>query len=229
MKLSIVIPVYNEVATIERVVQIVRETPLSIEREIIIVDDGSNDGTRELLDNLRGVGNINIIFHQQNKGKGGALQTGFKAATGDIVIIQDADLEYDPNEYPLLLAPLLDGRADVVYGSRFVGGTRSVTSFSHYYGNKLLTFCCNLLTNLSLTDEATCYKLFKREILQGLELQSNSFALEPEITVKIARKGYRIFEVPISYAGRKQTEGKKIGWTDGVEAIITMFKYRFFD
>jgi len=229
MKLSIVIPVYNEVATIEQVVRIVLNTPLSIEREIIIVDDGSTDGTRELLTSLRETNNINVIFHEQNKGKGGALRTGFSAATGDILIIQDADLEYDPNEYPLLLAPLLDGRADVVYGSRFVGGTRSVTSFSHYYGNKMLTFCCNLLTNSSLTDEATCYKLFKKEVLQGMELESNSFALEPEITVKIARKGYRIFEVPISYAGRKQMEGKKIGWTDGVEAILTMFKYRFFD
>jgi glycosyltransferase involved in cell wall biosynthesis len=229
MKLSIVIPVYNELKTIEQVIRPVQGTILSIDKEILIVDDGSTDGTRELLAELQHKYQINVHFHQTNTGKGGALRTGFAAATGDIIIIQDADLEYDPNEYPQLLAPIIDGRADVVYGSRFIGGARSVTSFSHYYGNKLLSFCCNLLSNLSLTDEATCYKVFKREVLQGLNLESNSFALEPEMTVKIARAGYTIFEVPISYNGRSHTEGKKITWKDGVEAIATMVKYRFFD
>ncbi|MEE9526857.1 MAG: glycosyltransferase family 2 protein, partial [Syntrophobacteria bacterium] len=198
--------------------------------EIIIVDDGSTDGTRELLQEITlSQENVRVLYHDRNQGKGAALRTGFEGATGDIVIIQDADLEYDPREYPILLEPILDGRADVVYGSRFLGGPHRVLFFWHYLGNKFLTLLSNAVTNLNLTDMETCYKVFKREVLAGMNLKSNRFGFEPEFTVKIAKKDCRIYEVPISYSGRTYAEGKKIGWKDGVKAIFAILWFRVFD
>jgi len=173
--------------------------------------------------------NVKVIYHSRNKGKGAALRTGFASVTGDIVIIQDADLEYDPNEYPKLLEPISDGRADVVYGSRFIGGPHRVLFFWHYVGNKLLTLISNALTNLNLTDMETCYKVFKRQILEDINLKSNRFGFEPEFTAKVSKKRYRIYEVPISYSGRTYSEGKKITWKDGIVALCLIFWYRFFD
>jgi glycosyltransferase involved in cell wall biosynthesis len=228
MQVSVVIPVYNEVSTIREIVA--RVQAVDLDKEIIIVDDGSTDGTRELLQEISlAQKNVRVFYHDRNQGKGAALRTGFEVTTGDIVIIQDADLEYDPREYPVLLEPILDGRADVVYGSRFLGGPHRVLFFWHYLGNKFLTLLSNALTNLNLTDMETCYKVFRREVLNDIQLKSNRFGFEPEFTAKIAKKGFRIYETSISYSGRTYAEGKKIGWKDGVKAIFAIVWFRFFD
>jgi len=230
-KLSVVIPVYNEVNTIEKVLERVKAVHIPLEKEIIIVDDGSTDGTREKLSEIqRADPSLKIILHERNMGKGAALRTGFQHVTGQIVIIQDADLEYDPSEYPRLLEPILDGRADVVYGSRFLGGTtRRVTSFWHYMANKFLTFLSNMLMNLNLTDMETCYKVMRTDVLERLNLKGNRFEIEPEITAKLARIGCKIYEVPISYSGRDVSEGKKIKWKDGIAAIYYIVKFKLRD
>lgn len=226
MKISVVIPVYNEVHTIDKIVSRVQETPF--DKEIIIVDDGSTDGTQERLEEISKYNHVRIFRHDFNRGKCAALRTGFQHVTGDIIIIQDADLEYDPNEYPNLLGPILDGRADVVYGSRFLGGPHRVLFFWHYVGNKFLTLFSNMLTDLNLSDMETCYKVFKREVLDEIKIKSNRFGFEPEFTIKISKKELRIYEVPISYSGRDYSEGKKITWKDGVKAIFTILRYKFF-
>jgi glycosyltransferase involved in cell wall biosynthesis len=228
MKISVVIPVYNEVETITEIVS--RVQAVAFEKEIVIVDDYSTDGTREHLREINQAHeNLKVLYHDHNQGKGAALRTGFQAVTGDVVVIQDADLEYDPREYPLLLAPIVDGRADVVYGSRFLGGPHRVLFFWHYLGNKFVTLLSNMFTNLNLTDMETCYKVFKREVLDEITVKSNRFGFEPEFTAKIAKKGFRIYETPISYSGRTYAEGKKIGWKDGIKAVFAIFWFRFFD
>jgi glycosyltransferase involved in cell wall biosynthesis len=227
MKISVVIPVYNEKNTIAEIINLVQATPF--DKEIIVVDDCSTDGTREILESLSENENIKVIFNEENRGKGAALRRGFGEVTGDIVIIQDADLEYNPAEYENLIAPILEGKADVVYGSRFLSGTHRVLFFWHYVGNKLLTTISNILTNINLSDMETCYKAFRAEILKEIRLKSNRFTFEPEFTVKVAKKNYRIYETPVSYTGRDYSEGKKIGWKDGVTALIALFWYRFFD
>ena len=228
MKISVVIPVYNEIDTIEEI--LARVDKVAIKKEIIVIDDLSIDGTRERLKEIvADKENVKVIYHNRNKGKGAALRTGFESVTGDIVIIQDADLEYDPNEYPKLLEPISDGRADVVYGSRFIGGPHRVLFFWHYVGNKLLTLISNALTNLNLTDMETCYKVFKSQILKDINLKSNRFGFEPEFTAKVSKMRLRIYEVPISYSGRTYSEGKKITWKDGIVALCLIFWYRFFD
>lgn len=231
MKLSIVIPVYNEAATIARIVDMVRAADVGLEKEILLVDDCSRDGTREVLEKLgREKPDLKVLTHAVNQGKGAALRTGFAAATGDIVLIQDADLEYDPQEYARLLQPILDGHADVVYGSRFLGGgAHRVVFYWHYLGNKLLTTLSNMTTNLNLTDMEVCYKVFKREVIQSIPLQENRFGFEVEITAKIARRKLKIYEVPISYYGRDYSEGKKIGWKDGFSALRCILRYAFAD
>lgn len=228
MKLSVVIPVYNEKNTIEEIISRVQAVDVGIKKEIILVDDCSNDGTREILEKLT-QDNIKVYFHSKNQGKGASLQTGFSNVEGDIILIQDADLEYDPREYSKLLEPILDGRADAVYGSRFLGGPHRVLFFWHYVGNKILTTLSNITSNLNLTDMETCYKVFKREILDKITLKSKRFGIEPEITIKLAKMKCRIYEVPISYSGRDYSEGEKIGWKNGVSAIFHIFKYKFFD
>jgi glycosyltransferase involved in cell wall biosynthesis len=228
VKLSVVIPVYNEVQTIKDLVA--RVQAVELEKEIIIVDDYSTDGTREHLREINQAHeNIKVLYHDHNQGKGAALRTGFQAITGDIVIIQDADLEYNPREYPHLLGPIVDGRADVVYGSRFLGGPHRVLFFWHYVGNRFLTLLSNMFTNLNLTDMETCYKVFKTEVLAEIKLKSSRFGFEPEFTAKIAKKGFRIYETPISYSGRTYAEGKKIGWQDGIKAVFAILWFRFFD
>jgi glycosyltransferase involved in cell wall biosynthesis len=228
VRVSVVIPVYNEVGTIKEIVG--RVQAVDLEKEIVIVDDGSTDGTRELLQEITlSHENVRALYHDQNQGKGAALRTGFESASGDIVIIQDADLEYDPREYPVLLEPILDGRADIVYGSRFLGGPHRVLFFWHYLGNKFLTLLSNAVTNLNLTDMETCYKVFRREVLSDIQLKSNRFGFEPEFTAKIAKKDFRIYETSISYSGRTYAEGKKIGWKDGLKAIVAIIWFRFFD
>lgn len=231
MKLSIVIPVYNENATIRQLLELVNGVNPGIQKELIVVDDCSTDGTREQLGKLAAAHPAwKIEYHPVNCGKGAALRTGFAAATGDLVIIQDADLEYDPNEYPLLLKPILDGRADVVYGSRFLGSSaHRVLFFWHSIGNKLLTLFSNMMTNINLTDMEVCYKVFRREVLQAIHLKEDRFGFEVEITAKIARARWRIYEVPISYYGRSYEEGKKITWKDGFRALWCILKYRFVD
>jgi glycosyltransferase involved in cell wall biosynthesis len=223
INLSIVIPVFNEADTVIRTIQEVNACPFS--KEIIVVDDASTDGTRKILEKLR-LPDLHMIFHESNRGKGAALRTGFSVTRGDVVLIQDADLEYDPAEYPVLLKPILDGRADVVYGSRFAGhGAHRVLYFWHYIGNRFLTLISNVFTNLNLTDMETCYKVFTREALEGITIEEERFGFEPEITAKIAKKKLRIYEVPISYYGRTYEEGKKIGWKDGLWALWCIFKY----
>jgi glycosyltransferase involved in cell wall biosynthesis len=227
MKLSVIIPVYNEKNTVLELLRRVEAVPLSLDKEIIVVDDFSTDGTREVLGGI-GRPDIKVLFHAKNMGKGSALTTGFSQATGDIVLVQDADLEYDPAEYPGLLAPILDGRADVVYGSRFLGGPHRVLFFWHSVGNRFLTSLSNVVTNLNLTDMETCYKVFRGDVLRKLSLKSRRFGFEPEVTIKVAKLKCRIYEVPISYAGRNYSEGKKIGWKDGVAALWHIMRYRFF-
>ena len=225
MRLTVVIPVYNEVHTLLSLIDRVQDVP--VDKDIVLVDDCSTDGTRELLQQTTFPPNVRVLYHERNQGKGAALRTGFAAATGDLVIIQDADLEYDPQEYPKLLQPILDGRADVVFGSRFAGGeSHRVLYFWHSLGNKFLTLCSNAFTNLNLTDMETCYKVFRREVLQRITVEENRFGFEPEITAKVSKiKGTRIYEVGVSYSGRTYEEGKKIGWRDGVRALWCIFKY----
>jgi glycosyltransferase involved in cell wall biosynthesis len=228
-KVSIVMPVYNERSTIAEIVERVLAADLDgLERELIVVDDASTDGTAEL---IRGIGDprVRAVFHPQNRGKGGALQTGFRQVTGDWVIVQDADLEYDPADYRQLLQPLRDGRADVVYGSRFLGGPHRVLLFWHYVGNLLLTLLTNVLYNVNLSDMETGYKAFRAEILERVSFRSRTFGFEPEFTAKVARRGLRLFETPISYSGRTYAEGKKITWKDGLVALYCLLRYRFFD
>jgi len=246
MKVSIVIPVYNERAFIEEVLLRVQASP--IEKEIIVIDDRSTDGTRALLEDLDktqsegkreaivqngksrlSLDNIRFLFQQQNAGKGAALRRGFEAASGDIVLVQDADLEYDPKDYPKLLEPIFEDKADVVYGSRFLGGPQRVHYFWHYCGNKFLTLLSDVFTNLKLTDMETCYKVFRKEVLQNIKLESNRFGFEPEITAKIAKGNWRIYEVSISYAGRTYAEGKKITWRDGVSTLWCILRFNLFD
>jgi glycosyltransferase involved in cell wall biosynthesis len=230
MKLSIVIPCYNEKNTIKTILEAVQNSPYP-NKEIIIVDDCSKDGTREVLKNeIEAAGLARVLYHEVNMGKGAALRTGIAGATGDIVIIQDADMEYDPNEYPRLVEPILKGRADVVFGSRFAGGdAHRVVYFWHRVGNGALTLMSNMFTNLNLTDMETCYKVFKREIIQSVAIEENRFGFEPEITAKIAKiPDIRIYEVGISYYGRTYAEGKKIGYKDGFRAIYCILKYNLF-
>jgi glycosyltransferase involved in cell wall biosynthesis len=223
MKLSVVIPVYNERDTVKQICDAVRA--VNIEKEIILVDDCSTDGTREIIRQLAD-DTTKVVFHDGNMGKGAALRTGFRNVTGDIVIIQDADLEYDPSQYPKLIQPILEGKADVVYGSRFVSGDyRRVLFFWHMVGNNFLTLLSNMLTNLDLTDMETCYKVFRRDVLEKITVEENRFGFEPEITAKIAKLDVRIYEIGISYSGRTYKEGKKIGWKDGFRAIYCIIKY----
>ncbi len=222
MRLSVVIPVYNEKDTILEVISRVNRVPL--DKEIIIVDDCSTDGTREVLQNFSH-NNVKIFYHETNQGKGAALRTGFKQVQGDIVIIQDADLEYNPDEYPLIIAPIRDGHADAVFGSRFLGGPHRVHLFWHYVGNTILTTLSNMFTNINLTDMETCYKAFKASLLKEFTVESNRFGIEPELTAKLARLKCRIYEVPISYCGRDYAEGKKINWKDGLAAIYWILYY----
>jgi glycosyltransferase involved in cell wall biosynthesis len=231
MILSVIIPVFNEAATIRDIVEQVAAVDAGIKKELILVDDCSVDGTRETLKQMQAEHpEWRILFHERNQGKGAALRTGFAAATGDILIIQDADLEYDPREYRILLNPILEGRADVVYGSRFLGGgPHRVCFFWHYLGNKLLTTLSNMATNLNLTDMEVCYKVFRREVLKGIVLREERFGFEVEITAKVARGRWRIYEVPISYYGRSYEEGKKITWRDGFRALWCICKYRLVD
>jgi len=228
MKLSVVIPVYNERATVVELLARVEAVDLGFAKEIIIVDDASTDGTREVLQGLARPG-LRVLLQERNQGKGAALRRGFAAAEGDIVLVQDADLEYDPAEYPQLIAPILAGRADVVYGSRFLGGPHRVLLYWHSLGNRVLTTLTNMVSNLNLTDMETCYKVFRRETLQRLRLRSDRFGFEPEVTIKLAKLRARIYEVPISYAGRDYSEGKKIGWKDGLAAFFHILRFRFFD
>jgi glycosyltransferase involved in cell wall biosynthesis len=228
MKLSVVIPCFNEVGTIGQVVEAVKASPVK-NCEIIIVDDCSIDGTRELLKSKIESQVDQVIYHSKNRGKGAALRTGFAAATGDIVIVQDADLEYDPQEYPLLIDPIVNNKADVVFGSRFQGGRpHRVVYYWHMVGNKVLTTLSNMFTNINLTDMETCYKAFRREIIQSITIEEKRFGFEPEITAKVAKMNCRIYEVGISYYGRTYKEGKKIGWKDGIRAILCILKYNLF-
>ena len=221
---SVVMPVFNEKTTIVEIVERVRDAPY--EKEIIIVDDASTDGTREILEQLAEASDVTLLQHEKNRGKGAALRTGICVASGDVTIIQDADLEYDPFDYPKILDPILLGKADVVYGSRFIGGqSHRVFYFCHSVGNKFLTLLSNALTGLNLTDMETCYKAFKTEIIKSVDLKEDRFGFEPEITAKLAQMRLRIYEVGISYSGRTYDEGKKIGWKDGVQAIWCIFKY----
>lgn len=251
MKLSVLIPCYNEIDTIREIVERVLDVDivlsvregkpaqgdrthgkdgpaeLVIEKEIIIVDDGSKDGTRDILRGLAELPGVSVHYHERNQGKGAAVRTAIDKATGEILIVQDADLEYDPREYPKLVQPIVEGRSKVVYGSRFLGGPRKAMFFSHMLGNKLLTLFANILYDTILSDMETCYKVFTREVAQQLRLNSHGWGFDPEITAKILKRGYRIYEVPISYTGREFDEGKKISWRDGLTVAWTLLKYRF--
>ena len=228
MKLSIIIPCYNEKEHLSKLITLVKASPVK-EKEIILVDDCSNDGTTELIKNTLESEVDRVIYHKKNMGKGASIRSALRYVTGNAVIIQDADLEYDPQEYPKLMAPIVEGKADVVYGSRFLGGgPHRVHLFWHYVGNKFLTILSNMFTNLNLTDMETCYKLFRTEIIKGIKIQQKRFGVEPEITAKIARKKCRIYEVGISYYGRSYSEGKKVGWKDGFTAIYCILKYGLF-
>jgi len=230
MKTSVVMPVYNEKNYIDEAIRRVLAAP--VDKELIIVDDYSTDGTRARLEEIareNPIGPIRVLFHEKNRGKGAALRTGFAAATGDVVIIQDADLEYDPAEYPKLVAPIAEGKADVVYGSRFAGGeSHRVLYFWHSVANKSLTLLSNMFTDLNLTDMETCYKVFRREIIQSVKLTEDRFGFEPEVTARIAALGCRVYEVGISYSGRTYEEGKKIGWKDGVHTLWCILKHNLF-
>lgn len=233
MLLSIVIPVYNERETLFEIIKRVLASPVEMDREIVLVDDCSRDGTLELYakipENFPGA-NIRILKHAVNQGKGAALRTGFREATGDIILVQDADLEYDPREYPKLLRPILDGLADVVYGSRFAGGdAHRVLYFWHSVGNRFLTLLSNMFTDLNLTDMETCYKVFRAQVIKGIDIKSNRFGVEPEVTAKVARGGWKVYEVGISYAGRSYDEGKKITWKDGFKALYAIVRFAFSD
>lgn len=224
--LSVVIPVYNEERTVAQVIERVRQSDVDLDLEMVVVDDHSTDGTWTRLQELSRAGDIRAFRHPENRGKGAALRTGFSKVRGDLVIVQDADLEYDPDEYPRLVAPILEGKADVVFGSRFAGGgPHRVLYFWHYVGNRFLTLISNCFTNLNLSDMETCYKVFRREVLAAVSIEEDRFGFEPEITAKIAHLGCRIYEVGISYSGRTYEEGKKIGWKDGVSAIRCILKY----
>lgn len=250
VKLSILVPAYNEQATIREILARVRAVdvvveaedgnlgyplppgvkgPIRLEKEIIVVDDGSTDSTAELLRQEAGRGGVQVFFHALNQGKGAAVRTAIQHATGDILLIQDADLEYDPRDYARLLQPIVEGRADVVYGSRFLGGPRKAMLFWHAAGNKLLTFITNILYDAILSDMETCYKVFRAEVIKDIPLRARRFEFEPEVTAKVLKRGYRIYEVPISYTGREYEEGKKITWRDGFLALWTLIKYRFVD
>ena len=224
--LSVVMPVFNESATIEEIIHRVLAVP--VRTQLIVVDDGSTDGTRDILARMHAELGFTLVLQPRNMGKGAALRRGFDEVKGDLVVIQDADLEYSPEEFPMLVEMIVDGRADVVYGSRFLGRHR-VFLFTHYLGNRLLTLLTNVLYNTMLTDMETCYKVMRREVLTGMNLQSNGFGIEPEMTAKIFKRGFRVYEVPITYDGRSYEEGKKIGWKDGVVALWVLLKYRFVD
>lgn len=233
MMLSVVIPVYNEKDTLFEIIRRVLAAPIELEREIVLVDDASTDGTHELygrLDQEFPGARIRLLKQLTNQGKGAAIRRGFAEASGDIIVVQDADLEYTPHDYPKLLKPILDGRADVVYGSRFVGGDEHrVLYFWHYVGNRFLTLLSNCCTNLNLTDMETCYKTFRAEVIKNIRLRSNRFGIEPEITAKVARGGWRVYEVGISYSGRSYEEGKKITWRDGLQAVYCILRYAVSD
>jgi len=226
--LSVIVPCFNEAATIRQIVQALRDGPVK-SLEIIIVDDGSTDGTRAILQDELEPAGVRVVLHPVNRGKGAALRTGFSEARGDIVVVQDADLEYDPRDFPHLIQPILEGKADVVYGSRFAGGqAHRVVYFWHMVGNRFLTLLSNMFTNINLTDMETCYKAFRREIIQSTTIEEDRFGFEPEITAKVAHRGCRIYEVGISYSGRTYAEGKKIGWKDGLSALRCILKYNLF-
>lgn len=224
-KLSVIVPVFNERNTVVEIMRRMRAVALRIEREIILVDDGSSDGTRQVLEQL-GDSTVRVVRHAANRGKGAAIRTGLEQVTGDLVLIQDADLEYDPEDWPKLLAPIFRGKATVVYGSRFTGERRNML-FLHWVGNRMLSLVTNVLYNTTLSDMETCYKLFDRRVFDGITIRSDRFDFEPEITAKILRKGIRIYEVPISYSGREVEEGKKITWRDGFAALYALVKFRF--
>jgi glycosyltransferase involved in cell wall biosynthesis len=231
VRLSVLVPVYNEEATVEDLLQRVLDADVSVEKELVLVDDASTDGTAERIEQFRTShpeAEVKFIRHERNQGKGAAVRTAFEAAEGELALVQDADLEYDPSEYAMMLKPILDGRADVVFGSRFLGGPHRVHMFWHYVGNRLLTNVCNVLFNINLTDMETCYKVFRTEVLRGRKLRANRFGFDPEITARFCQAKARIYEVPISYSGRNYDEGKKITWRDGFVVLWTLLRCRLF-